>query len=337
MANRITMSDVARQAGVSLMTVSRVINQKGDVSPATRQRVQEVIEQSGYRPSGIARSLATRRTSTLGLVVPDVSNPYFSGIAQGVAEVAYAQGFSVLLCDSEESPARELNLLQVLEEKRVDGVVLCASRLDPDGLGQALARHPDVVLVNRQQDSQNGAGQVGCVLNDDETGGYLATKHLIERGHSLVGFLSGPVASFGGQRRRRGFKAALVEAGCPLHPEFIQPCPPTVAGGRQAALGLIAAHPEITALYCYNDMAAIGALQACAELARPVPAGLAIVGYDDIPMAAWVTPPLTTIRVSFTEMGRLATQLLIDRLQGCSEGCDEIVLQPELVIRASAP
>lgn len=180
MPSRVTMADVAREADVSLMTVSRVVNEKGEVSPATRQRVLEVIEQLGYRPSAIARGLATQRTGSVGLVMPDVSNPFFSDVAHGAEHLAYAEGYNIFLCNTDEDPQRELSVLQSLEEKQVDGVVLCSSRLYDSELEAALAHHPAAVLVNRRLE---GGGVVGSVVIDDEAGGRMATQHLLQAGH----------------------------------------------------------------------------------------------------------------------------------------------------------
>jgi LacI family transcriptional regulator len=333
MPDRVTMADVAREAGVSSMTVSRVINDKGDVSPETRQRVIEVIARLGYRPSGIARGLATRRTGTLGLVIPDVANPFFSDVARGAEHVAYAAGYNVFLCNTEEDPQRELAVLRSLEEKCVDGVVLCSSRLDDGALGEVVARHTCVVLVNRRL----GGGGVRSVLVDDETGGRLATEHLLQAGHRAVGFLAGPAASHSGRERARGYRAAMAGAGLRHKEAWVRHCPPMVEGGHQGARALLTGHPALTALFCYNDLVAVGVLQACAELGRQVPGDLSVVGYDDIPLAALVTPPLTTCRVPRYELGAEAVRLLLNEIDGCHDGCEEIVLRPDLVIRASAP
>jgi LacI family transcriptional regulator len=333
MPNRVTMADVAREAGVSSMTVSRVINNKGEVSPITRQRVLEIIERLGYRPSGIARGLATQRTGTLGLVVPDVANPFFSDVARGVEHVAYAEGYNTFLCNTEEDPHRELAVLKSLEEKRVDGLVLCSSRLDDGELRAVVAWHPTVVLVNRRL----GGDCVRSVLVDDETGGRLATQHLLQAGHRAVGFLAGPTVSHSGRQRAEGYRAALAAAGLPYNPAWVRHCPPVVEGGQEAARELLIAHSELTALVCYNDLVAVGVLQACASLGRQVPGDVAIVGYDDIPLSALVTPPLTTCRVPRYELGVQAVRLLLDQIDGCPDECDEIVLRPELTVRASAP
>jgi LacI family transcriptional regulator len=333
MTDRITIADVAREAGVSSMTVSRVINDKGDVSPETRQHVLDVIERLGYRPSGIARGLATRRTGTLGLVIPDVSNPFFADVAHGAEQTAYAEGYNVFLCNTDENPQRELAVLHSLEEKRVDGLVVCSSRLSEDELLAVVAHHLSVVLVNRRVVGE----RVRSVLVDDERGGRLVTEHLLQASHRAIGLLAGPEVSHSGRQRTRGYRAALAAAGLPYYSDWIQPCAPVVEGGYQAARQLLETHPDLTALFCYNDLVAVGALQACAELGRRVPDDVAVAGYDDIPLAALVTPPLTTCRVPRYELGAEALRLLLAQIDGCAEDCDEIVLQPELVVRVSAP
>lgn len=336
MPDRATMADVARQVGVSLMTVSRVINNKDGVSPATRRRVLDAIERLGYRPSGIARSLATRHTGTLGLVVPDVANPFFSDVARGAEQVAYAEDYNVFLCNTEEDPQRELDVLASLEEKRVDGVVLCSSRLDDGELCKVMARHPAVVLVNRRLDSQGD--NVSTVLVDDLLGGRMVAQHLLDRGHHTIGFLAGPPGSRSGRQRLQGYRAALTRAKLSPNPAWVRNCSPTVEGGQDATRELLNAIPQLTAVFCYNDLVAIGALQACADLGRRVPKDLTVVGFDDIPLAALVTPPLTTCRVPRYELGVQAVRLLLDQINGCPSGCvTQVVLQPELIIRASAP
>ncbi|NLX10698.1 MAG: LacI family transcriptional regulator [Chloroflexi bacterium] len=315
------------------MTVSRVVNNKGEISTTTRQRVQEVIDRLGYRPSHIARSLATDRTATIGLVVPDNANPFFSEIARGVEHLAHEQGYNVFLCNTDEDAQREIAVLRSLEEKRVDGVILCSSRLDADDLHLVLAHHEAVVLINRRLED----AAVGMVLVDDASGAYLATQHLLARGHRAIGFLAGPRQSYSGQQRQQGYCAALHDAGIAPPPVWIQHCPPMVTSGKTATLDLLAANPELTALVCFNDLTAVGALQACANLGRRVPDDLAITGTDDIPLAALVTPPLTTCRVPMYELGRQAMRGLLARIGGESIDSNLVLVRPELVIRASAP
>ncbi len=330
---RVTIQDVADAAGVSRQTVSRAINDRGEIGPETRARVLRIAEEMGYRPSSIARGLATQHTGTLGLVVPDVANPFFAEVARGAEHAAYARGYNVFLCNTDEDPQRELAVLRSLEDKRVDGVLLCSSRLDEPTLRAALAHHASVVLLNRQLNGDD----FGTVLIDDKLGGAIITRHLLQRGHQAIGFLTGPPASWSGRKRMEGYFETLQAAAISYNPDWIRPCAPTVEGGQAAAQALLHDHPRLTALFCYNDLVAVGALQAAVTLRRVVPESLAIVGYDDIPLAALVTPALTTCRVRRYEMGLQAMQLLLERINGCTDECRRIVVQPELIIRASAP
>jgi LacI family transcriptional regulator len=330
---RVTMADVAREAGVSLMTVSRAINGKEGISHSTRDRIQDIIDRLGYRPSDIARSLVTDRTGTIGLVVIDNTNPFFSEFARGVEHEAYAQGYNVFLCNTDEDIEREQAILHSLEEKRVDGIILCSPRLDESPLRSALKRHAAVVIINRRL----AEPRLGMILVDDERGGRIMTEHLLSRGHRAIGYLSGPSRSFSGQLRAAGYRAALCAAGIQPNPAWERDCLPVVESGREAALDLLTRQPELTALFCYNDLSAVGALQACADLGRRVPADVAIAGFDDVPLAAWVTPPLTTCHVPMCDLGSRAMRLLLEHIQGCRSTCEDILIEPELIIRDSAP
>jgi LacI family transcriptional regulator len=335
MTQKVTVADIARKAGVSIMTVSRVLNRKGDVSPTTRRRIERIITRLKYRPSGIARSLATRHSGTIGLVIPDVSNPFFADVALGAEHVACAEGYNIFLCNTEEDPERELTVVYSLEEKRVDGIVL-VSRLDPRILSGVVRRHPAVVLINRQIPN-NPPPSVGVVRLDDELGGRLVAQHLVNRGHRAIGFLAGPTASQSSRNRAEGYRRSLREAGLPPNPAWEYPCAPTVEGGHASTRSLLQAHPELTALMCFNDLVAVGALQACAELGRSVPRELAVSGYDDIPLAALVTPALTTCRAPRYELGAEAVTHLLKKIRGSSKTYKDVILRPELIIRASAP
>ncbi len=335
MARNITVADIAREAGVSMMTVSRVINQGDGVSEATRQRIQKIIKRLNYRPSAIARSLATRQTGTLGLVLPDISNPFFAEVARGAENLAYSKDYNVFLCNTEEDTQRELASLVSLEEKRVDGVVL-SSRLTPTLLSDHLRHLPVAVLINRRPARKAELPPVGVALLDDVAGGEMVTRHLVQRGHRAIGFLAGPSTSYSGRARAKGYQRALA-AVTPPRPEWQFHCLPTVEGGLAAARELLLAQPTLTALFCYNDLVAVGAIQACVQLGRRVPQDVAIAGYDDIPLAALVTPSLTTCRTPRYELGAEAVRLLLNRIQGCTKGCEEVILKPQLVVRSSAP
>jgi LacI family transcriptional regulator len=326
------MSDVAREAGVSLMTVSRVVNNKDGIRTETRQRVEEVVDRLGYRPSNLARGLATQKTGTVGLVVPDNANPFFSEVARGVEHLAYTNGYTVFLCNTEENIKREYDVLRLLDDHRVDGVVLCSPRLEDADLLEAIARQPATVLVNRPLHNN----PVASVMIDAHYGGQLVARHLIEGGHRKIGVLAGPRPSLSGRDRLEGYMQTVREMGIEQPEAWILHCSPTTKGGTSAAKQLLQSHPELTALVCFNDLVAVGALQACKQLNRPVPDTLAVTGFDDIPMAAFVTPALTTCHLHRHELGRQAMQLLLALMAGEVSDSD-IVLKPQLVVRDSSP
>jgi LacI family transcriptional regulator len=228
-------------------------------------------------------------------------------------------------------------MIDVLEEKRVDGVIVAAPRTSTDDLLPVLARHPYAVIVNRLFSKPEAATVQAYVINDDKAGGYAITNHFLDQGHTAIGFLAGPKKSYGSMRRMEGYRKALDEYGLEYNPEIVRYCIPTVEGGREIASQLIQENPEISALFCYNDLVAIGVLQCCHKLGKRIPDDLAIFGYDDIPMASWVTPSLSTCRVNFEQMGREATKLLISHISECPGDCTNIVMQPRLIIRDSAP
>lgn len=329
---RVTIADVADLAGVSYQTVSRVINGKPDVSAATRQRVQEIIAETGYRPSHIARSLVSARTATIGLVVPDISNPFFSAIARGAEQVASANKYIILLCNTGEDASREIEVLNMLHERYVDGVIVCGLRQKEAPIQTALAQFPAVVLVNRRFEEI----RFPAVLVDDLLGGYLASQHLLNMGHTAIGFVAGPITSYSGIKRLQGYKQALAEAGIESQDDWVQHCLPTVTDGEKAAHLLLDTHPELSALFCYNDLVALGALNYCAASGRRVPEDIAITGFDDIMLASVVSPALTTCHIPREKLGTLAASMLLDCINDEAEKCDEIVVKPELVIRASS-
>lgn len=330
--NKVTISDVAREAGVSRQTVSRVLNDKAEISDSTRESVMRVIEDLGYSPSGIARSLATNKTLTVGLVVPDITNPFFPEIARGVEDVVRGRGYEMLLCNSVEDPGREERVLRALEDKRVDGTIICSSRLPDERLLPRLGRQRAAVLVNRLAPSD----LAGTVRVEDAEGTMQAVNHLRGSGRRVIGFLGGPPNSHSARERIRGFETALLAGDGEPDPDLTYPCPPNPEGGHQAGLALLSAHPEIDGLVCYNDLVAVGVLRACDELGLHVPEDLAVVGCDDIMFAGLLSPSLTTLRVPKYEIGENAARMLLERIGG-RNGESEILLKPELVIRESAP
>lgn len=330
--SRVTIADVALRAGVSTQTVSRVINNKAEISPETRQHVLDIIQQLGYRPNRVARSLVTQQTFTIGLVIPDIANPFFSELTRGAEDVAWENGYNVLLCNTVEKEEREKASLHLLEETRVDGVILCSSRLDQQELYPLLESFRSVVLVNRPAPAE----VAGVVRIDDFEGGFSAANYLMRVGRQELAFLAGPTKSFSGCERLRGGIEAMKAQGLMANPARHRFCPPKRQAGYDAAIDLLKQDSKINGLICYNDLVAVGALQACLELGRDVPGDVAIVGFDDIVLSRVVCPPISTLSISKVQMGAAAARMLLDRIQGRVEQ-NEIVMKPNLVLRGSTP
>lgn len=330
--NRVTIADVALIAGVSTQTVSRVINNKSEISANTRQRVLDVIQQMGYRPNRVARSLVTQQTFTIGLVIPDIANPFFSELTRGTEDVAWENGYNVLLCNTVEKEEREKASLRLLEETRVDGVILCSSRMDQAELFPMLESFRSVVLVNRPAPRS----VAGVVRIDDFEGGFSAVSHLLRAGRTHLAFLAGPLKSFSGCERLRGAMEAMKAQGVSICPDKLRFCPPKRQSGYDSAIELLNLYPDIDGLVCYNDLVAVGALQACAELGRDVPNDVAIIGFDDIVLSRVVCPTLSTLSISKVQMGAIAARMLLDRIQGRVDQ-DEVVMKANLTLRGSTP
>lgn len=332
-ARAVTIRDVAARAGVSLQTVSRAINNKAEIDPETRRRVLQVAGELGYRPSSIARGLKTRHTRTIGLVVPDIANPFFAEVARGAAEVAHGRGHGVFLCNTDEHAEREADILRMLAAQRVEGLVLVSSRLDDAQLSAATESWRPVVVVNRTQPARAG---LGCVVTNEAQAAVEATSHLIARGHRGIAYLSGSGTSRSSLERRRGYSQAMRAAGLGVRPDWHVTCAPTVDGGRQAALTLLRDCPDVTAVLAYNDLVAVGALQACRTLGRVVPRDCALVGWDDIVFAAYVSPALTTVHMPKYQIGERAMALLFDLIDSPGEAPEVATLHAALIVRESA-
>ncbi|MCB0033533.1 MAG: LacI family DNA-binding transcriptional regulator [Anaerolineales bacterium] len=334
MTERITIADVARAAGVSMMTVSRAINNKEGVSAATRARILEIAQQMAFQPNSIAQSLASNRTATIGLVVPDIANPFFAEIARGVEDVAYVHDYNVFLLNSNESVEREEKALESLLSKQVDGLIWCSSRLSLDKLSLYLPRFAYTVLINRT--IAEPMSNVIMIDVDDAAGAAQAVAHFVQHGRRKVALLAGPSHSVSGQKRRRGFLAACEQLGLAVDESHIRPCDPTSAGGYEVTLNLLQDRPQIDAILAYNDLVAVGVLQACYELGRRVPEEMTLIGFDDIPLAALVTPSLSTLRIDKYDLGERGMQTLLQLLnQTDGSAIVTQMMRPELILRES--
>ncbi|WMT57635.1 LacI family DNA-binding transcriptional regulator [Truepera radiovictrix] len=316
------------------MTVSRVVNNKGEISPATRARVERAIERLGYRPNRLARALSLQASQTLGMVVPDINNPFFSEIVRGAEDEAWERGYALIISSTVENLEREARTLQLLEDHHVDGVLVCSPRLPDETLFELLKGHRAALVLNRSAPE----ALAGSLQVDDTHGAMRATHHLLGGGRRNVGMVAGPETSHSRKRRVAGYTTALETTGNEVVPSRIVSCVPDEMGGYEGARALLRAHPELDGLLCHNDLVAVGVLRALRELGVRVPDDVAVVGCDDIRLASLVTPSLTTLRVDKPALGRRAVRLLLERLGAPPEEAPAPeAVKPELVVRESAP
>jgi len=324
MNQRVTIRDVAREAGVSHQTVSRVINNHEKISASTRRRVEEAIHKLNFRPSRTARNLATQRTLTVGILVPNIANPYFAEVAHGAQEVARASHYNVLLGNTNWDPQEELQLLQSLASYPVDGIILCSARNDDHALASFCDSYRPIVLGGRIFSHANAS----TVRTDHQMGMQLVVAHLQERGHTNIAMLAGPAvpSTMSNALRFNEFRHAMQQANLPLAEAWIVHGPLTLEGGYQMAHTLLATAPEVTAICAHNDLMAIGALKACRELGRKVPDDCAVIGYNDTDLAGMVDPALTSVRVDTFEVGRQQMRRLLAMMAQPDEYFPDLLL-----------
>ncbi|WP_419890751.1 LacI family DNA-binding transcriptional regulator [Paenibacillus xylanexedens] len=327
-----TIYDIAREAGVSIATVSQVINGKGKISEKRRAEIMEIMERLHYQPSAIAAALTGKQTYTLGLLVPDISNPYFAELARAVEDRSRQLGYSVVICSTDNKDERVERYLNLLQQKRVDGMMIGTGIDNAEILSPLLQQSIPVALIARHMPSLS----VHTVTIDDILGGALAAEHLLELGHTRVAVLSEPSKVSSSQERVRGFRETLIKAGYTLEPNQIRESAADLSSAKKEALLLLGEKDHPTGLFCCNDIQAIGALQAAKELGLRVPEDVSIIGFDNTILASVTSPPLTTVAQPIEELGHRAVDLLIEELKDERKEPQKIVLKPELVIRESA-
>lgn len=333
----VSIKDIARAADVSHSTVSRALGDSPLVSADTKARIQRLAREMGYSPDAQARSLVMGRTHTIGVVVTTITDPFIAEIVQAIESTAHDRGYSVILASSNSEPDREVAAVEMLRSKRVDGVIVTSSRV-----GALYQRHLDrlgvpVVLINSH--SQQMGPYTYSVAVNDRHGGCLATKHLIQLDHKRIAYVSGPADHSDDLERFAGYREALGEADIGFDPDLVVPGTGRSCGGERALPVLMAQDPPPTAVFCYNDMTAIGLLRAARLAGVSIPRDLAIVGFDDIPLALYVQPPLTTIAQPMPDMGKQAMGMVLALMANGGPGTPgvaNVVVQGRLVVRESS-
>ena len=332
-----TIKDVAAIAGVSFTTVSHVLNDTRPVSADARRRVLEAVDQIGYLPSAVARSLRKSETKIVGVLVPNVQNPFFAELVCGVEECCRLAGFSVFLCNSDNDPKRQQQYMRTLLEKRVDGLLL-SSAGDDDALARIFEKMAGVPSVT--VDRLVAGARADRVSVNNQLGAQMAVEHLLGLGHRRIACISGPAEFAVARERIAGWRQALRAAGLTpdeslvLESDFSSPC------GYAAARGLLLSQAgsatPVTGIFASNDMMAVGVLRAAAELGLKVPQQLSVVGFDDIELSRYVFPALTTVGCPIRQLGAEAGRVLIARIENPNAALKDVLLTPRLVARESS-
>jgi DNA-binding LacI/PurR family transcriptional regulator len=334
---RVSIKDIARAAGVSHSTVSRALSDSPLVSDETKARIQRLAQEMGYSPNTLARSLVTRQTYTVGVVVTTIADPFVAEVVQGIEATAHDYNYTVILCSSGAKPEREIAAVEMLRSKRVDGVIVTSSRIGALYLEHLERIGAPIVLINNHNE-QSGR-YTFTVTVDNRHGGYLATEHLVQLGHRRIAYVTAPADHSSDLDRMAGYRQALVAGGIEPDAALIVPGNGRAGGGERALQALMELNELPSAVFCYNDMTAIGLMHAARQVGLSVPRDMAVVGFDDIPFASYFYPPLTTIAQPKVEMGRLAMKMALSLMTIGEENHEEelsnVVVRGKLVVRAS--
>jgi LacI family fructose operon transcriptional repressor len=325
-----SIKDVAEAAGVSTATVSRVLSNGLHVRPHVRERVMAAVEQLRYRPNLVARSLRSQHTTTIGLIVSDIRNPFFSSISRAVEDTAHEQGYSVLLCNTDENPEKEAIYLNLMQDENVAGVIFSPTLLSINHFKATNLNYP-VVLVDRSLPDSD----VDTVLLDNIDAGYRLTSHLLENGFRRIAALCGDTSTTG-RERLSGYEKALRVYNLSPVPELIKHLPPKIEVGHSTTLKILASSQVPDAIFTTNSMLGAGALQAIRERHLVIPNDIALVTFDETTWASLVEPPVTLIDQPTYEIGRLATELLLQRIAEPQRPTRQVILKGTLLIRGSS-
>jgi DNA-binding LacI/PurR family transcriptional regulator len=330
MHRQVSIKDLARFANVSQSTVSRALRNSSLVNAETTEKIQRLAREHGYRASLVARSLVTRETKAIGCVVSSIADPFVAQVISGVYEAATQTGYALLLANSNTDPEREIEAVLSFQDRRVDGILVVASRVgDRYGAHLASMRLP-IVLIN----NQHSATHIHSLMIDNVAAAQEATRHLTNLGHRRIAYLGSTAGQFSDEERREGYRSVMKELGLALHPELLVQGDGTPNGGEQAVREMLSQPVRPTAIFCYDDLLALGAYRAIYTAGLSIPDDISVVGFDDVFFAPYTVPPLTTMRQPMLSMGRSAMELLVKLCAG-QEISEQVLVKAELVMRAS--
>jgi len=330
---KITIKDIARMAGVSTATVSKVLNRKDEkISAPTRERIFKLVDEYNYVPNRIASSLVTKKTKTLGLIIPNIANPFFPEIARGAEDLANEKGYNLILCNTDDRLEKEESYIDMLEEKMVDGIIFTASSQRNDKLERLGRVRVPVITVDREVE---GLATQGKIVVDNIQGAYEAGTYLVDAGYKKIIHITGPLTSKPARDRLKGLKDALEDKKIYFDDNRVYSNEFRSEWGYYAISEIIKENIEFDAIFCGNDLIAIGVLKALKENKIKVPENVGLVGFDDIYMAQMLDPELTTVSQPNYEMGYKSAEMLIYMIENKLKEADPIILKTKLVVRKS--
>ncbi len=332
---KITIKEIAKMAGVSTATVSKILNKKDkNISDATRQRVLGIVKEHNYIPNTIARSLVTKQTKTIGLVIPDIANPFFPELARGAEDKANESGYNIIFCNTDDNIEKEEKYINMLIEKMIDGIIFTQSAKRTTGFGNLNLGSTPIVLIDRDMELE---GVVGKVLVDNFTGAYDGVNYLLNKGYKKIAFITGALTTDTSVNRLNGYKKALTDFGILYIEDYVLAGEYRSEWGFKAIEQLLNKKIDFDAVFCGNDLIALSVIKALKNYGKSIPDDVGVLGFDDIYMSKFIEPELSTIRQPNYEMGYKAVEILINILENPSGKNIEkkLVLNTELIIRKS--
>jgi len=330
--SHITLDDVAKVSGFSKSTVSRVLRNDPNVNPITKEKVEQVAQRLGYIPNIVARSLRSKKTTTIGVVIADICNPFFPSVVRGVEDVAREKGYSIILCNTDEKYEREKEALNTLIQKRVDGLLISPVQKKFDDLLELRRQKIPFVLIGRHFDPL----EMDHIVTDDIRGAFMATEYLIKKGHKKILFINGPLYTSCARERMAGYKKALVENNIKLDTKLLKEGALKMEDGYRVIKKVISSKLDFTAVFAFSDLVAFGVIKALKEQGRKMPDDVAVVGYDNIDFGFSLELPLTTVHIPKYELGSEGMKLLHRKINEKINETQKIVLDTKLIIRDSA-